>query len=80
MDPPLISIITPTFNSGAKIAATIASVLSQKKELYEFLIIDGGSTDDTPDAIEQRWPELEVMRLPNIGFAAANNAGFAVAR
>jgi len=47
MNPPLISVITPTFNSGAKIAATVASVLAQRKELYEFLVIDGGSTDDT---------------------------------
>ena len=44
------------------------------------MIVDSGSADDTPDAIEARWPEIEVMRLPNVGFAAANNAGFAVAR
>src|SRR6476660_1810952 len=37
MNPPLISVITPTFNSGEKIAATIASVLSQRKDLYEYL-------------------------------------------
>ena len=41
MNPPLISVITPTFNSGVKIAATVASVLSQGKGLYEFLVIDG---------------------------------------
>jgi hypothetical protein len=37
MNPRLISVITPTFNSGAKIAATVASVLSQRRGLYEFL-------------------------------------------
>jgi hypothetical protein len=45
MNPPLILVITPTFNNGAKIAATVASVLSQRKGLFEFVVIDGGSTE-----------------------------------
>jgi hypothetical protein len=46
----------------------------------EWVIVDSGSSDDTPSAIETRWPWIEVMRLSNVGFAAANNAGFAAAR
>jgi len=35
MNSPLFSIITPVFNAGAKLEATLASVLSQPQELYE---------------------------------------------
>lgn len=42
MNPPLISVITTTFNSGEKIPVTVASVLAQRKDLYEYLVIDGG--------------------------------------
>ena len=58
MNSPLISVITPTFNSGAKIAATVASVLSQKKGLYEFLVIDGGSTDGTLEHLRAQGSAL----------------------
>ena len=58
MNSPLISVITTTFNSGAKIAATVASVLSQKKELYEFLVIDGGSTDGTLEHLRAQGSAL----------------------
>ena len=39
----------------------------------EWLVVDSGSTDGTPDAIERELPDVTVIRRPNIGFAAANN-------
>ena len=75
MNPPLISIITPTFNSGAKIAATIASVLSQRKGLYEFLVIDGGSTDDTVAHLRAQGPALRYVSEPDKGVYDAMNKG-----
>ena len=44
---PLVSIITPTFNSQAYIAETIQSVLNQTWETWEMIIVDDGSTDST---------------------------------
>ena len=41
----------------------------------EWLVVDSGSTDGTPDAIERSYPDVTVLRRPNIGFAAANNVG-----
>jgi N-acetylglucosaminyl-diphospho-decaprenol L-rhamnosyltransferase len=46
----------------------------------EWLVVDSGSTDGTPDAIEHALPDVTVVRRPNIGFAAANNVGIALAR
>lgn len=39
----------------------------------EWFVVDSGSTDDTPDAIEREFGDVEVLREPNIGFAAGNN-------
>lgn len=47
-----ISIITVCFNSGATIKDTIESVLSQKYQDYEYLIIDGKSKDNTMDIVK----------------------------
>jgi glycosyltransferase involved in cell wall biosynthesis len=75
MNPPLISVITPTFNSGPKIAATVASVLSQQKGLYEFLVIDGGSTDDTLARLRAQGPALRYLSEPDEGIYDAMNKG-----
>jgi glycosyltransferase involved in cell wall biosynthesis len=75
MNPPLISVITPTFNSGAKIAATVASVLSQREGLYEFLVIDGGSTDDTLAHLRAQGPALRYLSEPDEGIYDAMNKG-----
>src|SRR5437762_14297100 len=75
MNPPLISVITPTFNSGAKIAATVASVLSQQKGLYEFLVIDGGSTDGTLAHLRAQGPALRYVSAPDEGIYDAMNKG-----
>jgi glycosyltransferase involved in cell wall biosynthesis len=75
MNPPLISIIMPTFNSGAKIVATLASVVTQKKELYEFLVVDGGSTDDTLAHLRAQDPALRWLSEPDEGIYDAMNKG-----
>ncbi len=78
---PDLSIVIVTHNGRDMALETIESAMTKLDDVdVEWVIVDSGSTDDTPDAIEQRWPGIEVMRLPNVGFAAGNNAGFEVAR
>lgn len=49
--PPKISIIIPSYNQGQYLPETIRSIIAQGYPRYELIIIDGGSTDDTLDAI-----------------------------
>ena len=80
-DAPDLSLVIVTHNGCDLALETLESAMSSVGDAtVEWVIVDSGSTDDTPDAIEERWPGIEVMRLANVGFAAANNAGFAVAR
>lgn len=54
-----ISIITVTFNSGATVKDTIESVLKQEYKDYEYLVIDGGSKDNTVDIIKEYESKFE---------------------
>lgn len=54
-----ISVITVTFNSGKTVKDTIESVLKQKYQDYEYLVIDGGSKDNTVDIIKEYEPKFE---------------------
>lgn len=50
---PLFSIITVCYNSGRTIERTIKSVLQQSFQDYEYIIVDGGSTDTTIDVVKK---------------------------
>lgn len=69
------SIITPTFNRAHTIERTIKSVLQQKYDNFEMIIIDDGSTDNTYSIIEKYLSD------PRIRYIGPNkNGGVNVAR
>lgn len=54
-----ISVITVTFNSAATVRDTIESILMQEYHDYEYLVIDGGSKDNTVDIIKEYESRFE---------------------
>jgi glycosyltransferase involved in cell wall biosynthesis len=74
---PRISIVTPSYNQGQFIEETIRSVLLQGYLDLEYIIIDGGSTDESVEIIRkyERWITFWVSE-PDSGQTDAINKGF----
>ena len=76
-----VSVVIPTFNRGALIEKTLASALNQTFAPLEIIVIDDGSTDETPDWIEAHYGDkIQVLRQKNGGVARARNRGWRTAR
>lgn len=73
------SIITCTWNSEPYIAQSIASVLAQDHQNFEYIFVDGGSTDGTLERIEAIDREKIILTNVRGGVARAMNAGIEAA-
>ena len=73
---PLVSIVTPSFNQGRFIRRTIDSVLGQTYANIEYLVVDGGSTDETLAVLESYGERLRWLSEADEGQTAAINKGF----
>jgi len=80
----LVSTVIPVYNRGAMLREAVASVLAQTWRAIEIVIVDDGSTDDTPSVAEQLRSEnpgvISVARQANAGPGAARQAGLQLAR
>lgn len=73
---PLISIVTVVFNDVKNIEETIISTLSQKFDDFEYIIIDGGSTDGTIDIIKRYIEKIDIFKSePDLNVYDGMNKG-----
>ena len=73
---PLVTIVTPTFNQAEFIVDTVESVLNQTYQYIEYLVIDDGSTDVTPELMRCYDKKLSYIQQENMGQAATLNRGW----
>ena len=76
---PRISLITPSLNQGKFIEATIRSVLSQNYPNLEYIVMDGGSLDNTLKILEQYSDRLKWISEKDNGQTSAINKGLRMA-
>src|SRR4051794_40209357 len=74
---PRISIVTPSYNQGQFLEETIRSVLSQNYPNLEYIVIDGGSTDNSTEIMRKYEPWLASwVSEKDQGQSHAINKGF----
>src|ERR1035437_8370385 len=78
---PLITIVTPSFNQGQFIEETILSVLNQTYKNIQYIIVDGGSTDQTMDVVNKYKDKIDIIiNEKDDGQTDAINKGFKLAK
>lgn len=72
-----ITVLLPAYNAAPYIEAAIQSILDQTFKNFELMVIDDGSTDETPELIQQfQDPRINYIRNPeNLKFRATLNKG-----
>jgi GT2 family glycosyltransferase len=75
-----VSVIIPTYNYGRFLREAIDSALAQTHRPIEVIVVDDGSTDDTPQVLAAYGDRIRVIRQNNLGVGAARNTGIATAR
>lgn len=79
---PTVSIVLATWNRAGDLRDAVESVLAQLWEQWELLIVDDGSTDDTPiiaRLLAERDNRIRYLQRPHRGVGATRNAGIAAA-
>ena len=72
----LVSIVTPSYNMGRYLEEAIGSVLSQTYPRIEYFVMDGGSSDETPQILQRHQGKLRSFVSPDNGTADAINKAF----
>ena len=80
MAQPTVTIVTPSYNQGEFIRATLESVLAQDYPRLEYIVMDGGSTDQTASIAGEYASRLTWISEKDRGQAHAINKGFARAK
>lgn len=77
---PRLSVVVNNYNYGGFLAQAIDSVLAERHPGAEVVVVDDGSTDDSPAVLDRYAGRITAVRQVNQGQAAAINAGVRAAR
>jgi glycosyltransferase involved in cell wall biosynthesis len=74
-----VSVVIPTYNRSALVREAVDSVLAQTHPDVEVIVVDDGSTDDTPSVLAAYGDRIRVICKENAGGTAARNTGLEAA-
>ena len=81
MSEPTISVVIPLYNKEREVARAVRSVLAQRRQPLELIVVDDGSTDRSAAEVAAfRDPLVRLIRQPNGGVCAARNRGIVEAQ
>jgi GT2 family glycosyltransferase len=74
--PPRVTVVIPNWNGERFLEICLGSLRAQTFGDFETVLVDNGSSDGSVAFVEENFPEVRLLRLPeNLGFSAAANAG-----
>jgi glycosyltransferase involved in cell wall biosynthesis len=80
-DAPRVSVIVPAYNYGRFVGDALRSILTQSLRELEVIVVDDGSTDETPEVLAQFTdPRLSVHRTHRVGVSRVRTLGASLAR
>jgi hypothetical protein len=71
---PLVTVVIPCYNQARFLGEAIESVLSQSYRIFEVIVVDDGSTDNTSE-VASSYEEVRLVRQENRGLSGARNTG-----
>jgi glycosyltransferase involved in cell wall biosynthesis len=77
---PTVSVVVTTYNQARYIEQTLQSVFDQTAPAFEVIVVDDGSTDNTPSLLAPFRGRIKYIRQHNQGVASSRNTGIAQAR
>ena len=80
-EPPLVSIVIVSYNVKSLLSDCIISLQKYISVPFEIIVVDNASADGTQESIKKDFPTVKLIEnKSNIGFSAANNLGFNLAK
>ena len=77
---PMVSIVIPCYNYGRFLGGAIESALQQTYSPFEIIVMDDGSTDNTPDVAGSFGANVRYFRNPNQGVYATRQVSLSIIR
>jgi len=78
--PATVSLVIPSYNRAKLIGETLDSALAQRWPFLEIIVVDDGSTDETPAVLARYGDRIKFVPMQHVGVQAARNRGVELAR